>query len=258
MSSLLATCAVALYLVAPSTLWAQGTSSSYFMVQGPLGSGGAYQTYKFRVEYTGQLTIPGYQPTPPGTPVPLVNTGEALIAAIFGNGVATASGIYSNSVGTMSPSYGIPYSFQMAGGPEVIPGSYPDGPQWGYFAAGGTYSNFYVDPPDINITLASGVWTQSPVGLSTRYLTNGSFDAYTFGALTPTGEEDAWGFPIYDFASPVGVQPTLADFSGVEMLVSASGLPYNVYLIVPEPSRALFLVLGIGLVIVRRSRGRLV
>jgi hypothetical protein len=146
----------------------------------------------------------------------------------------------------------------MAGGPAVIPGPYPDGSQWGYFAAGGTYSNFFETPPVINGALAPGVWTSSPVGMGTRYLTNGSFDAYTFGALTPTGEDDAWGWPIYDFAAPVGVQPTLADFSGIEMLVSATGLPYSVYLIVPEPSRALFLVLGIGLVIVRRSRGRLV
>jgi hypothetical protein len=228
------------------------------MVQGPLAPGGAFETYKFRVEYTGVLTIPGYQPTPPGTPEPLVNSGEALLVSIFGNGVTVPSGTYTNSLGTAVAGGGFLSGFQMSGGALTFSGSYPDGPQWGYFAAGGTYSNFFEDPV-IHGTFDPGVWTQAPVGMSTRYLADGSFDAWSFGVMTPTGELDPWGYPIYDNASPVGVTPTLGDFSGplyAETKVSADGLPYTVYRImaVPEPCRALFLLLGVTAIFTRRSR----
>jgi hypothetical protein len=259
LSSLLATCVVVLSFVASSTLRAQATSSSYFMVQGPLGAGGAFETFKFRVEYSGMLTIPGYQP-PVGPPQPLVNSGEALLVSIFGNGVTVPSGTYTNSVGTAVVGGGFLSGFQMAGGALTFSGSYPDGPQWGYFAAGGTYVNYFEDPV-INGTFDSGVWTQSPVGMSTRYLTDGSFDAWSYGLLTPTDEEDPWGFPIFDNAPPVGVLPTLADFSGpgyMETLISAGGLPYSVYRItaVPEPGRALLFLVGTVALVARRSRKR--
>lgn len=251
LSSLLATCAVALVSAVPLTLKA---ASSYFMVQGPLGPGGTYQTYKFRVEYSGVLTIPGYN----ATASPLVNSGEALMAAVFGNGVTAATGVYSNSVGTATIPGGFLQSFQMAGGPAVAAGIWPTGPQWGSFSAGGTYVDTWADPV-INGVYAPGVWTEAKTGMATRYLSDGSFDAWAYGTMTDTGLDDEWGFDIMAFAPPTGVTPTLADFSGAgyaETKVSANGLSYSVYLItaVPEPGRMLLCLLGFTAVIARRSR----
>lgn len=226
------------------------------MVQGPLGVGGTSQTYKFRVEYSGALTIPGFQPTPPGVPVPFVNTGQALMAAVFGNGVTTADGVYSNSVGTAGAGGGFLSSFQMAGGPLVASGwNYPIDPQWGAFSAGGSYINTFPDP-DISGTYDPGIWTEAKTGMSTRYLSDGSFDAWVYGTMTETEFLDEWGYPIVTFAPPTGVTPTLADFSGIETKVSANGLSYSVYLItaVPEPGRMLLCLLGFTAVIARRSR----
>jgi hypothetical protein len=251
LSSFLATCAVVLVSAVPLTLEA---ASSYFMVQGPLGAGGTYQTYKFRVEYSGVLTIPGYN----AEETPLVNSGEALIAAVFGNGVTTESGVYSNSVGTATIPGGFLSSFQMAGGSSVAAGIWPTGPQWGAFSAGGTYVDTWADPV-INGVYTPGIWTEAKTGMATRYLSDGSFDAWVYGNMSPTDFEDEWGFPIMTFAPPTGVTPTLADFSGsgyTETKVSANGLSYSVYLItaVPEPGRMLLCLLGITAVIARRSR----
>lgn len=255
LSSLLATCAVAFLTAVPHALEA---ASSYLTIQGPLGSGGTYQTYKFRVEYSGVLTIPGFQPDPPGVPVPFVNTGEALIAAVFGNGVTTANGIYSNSVGTATIPGGFLSSFQMTGGSSISAGVWPTGPQWGSFSAGGTYVDTWATPV-INGVYDSGIWTESKTGMATRYLSDGSFDAWAYGNMTDTGFEDEFGFPIMTFAPPTGVTPTLADFSGpgyTETKVSANGLAYSVYLItaVPEPGRMLLCLLGVTAVMARRSR----
>jgi hypothetical protein len=254
LSSLLAPCAVALMAVAPLSLWAQ-TSSSYFMLQGPLGPSGAYVTEKFRVEYTGTLQLTGFSSD-------AQNSGLTLVAAIFGNGSMAPSGTYTNSVGTVEAGGGFLSGFQLSGGGMVYGGAWPTGPQWGYFAAGGTYVNTFADPV-INGVYEPGLWTEAKTGMATRYLTNGSFDAWSYGLMTDTGMDDEWGFDIYAFASPVGVQPTLADFSGpsyMETLVSGTGLPYSVYRItaVPEPGRAVLFLAGAVAMVVRRSRRSLV
>ncbi|WP_211325638.1 PEP-CTERM sorting domain-containing protein [Roseimicrobium gellanilyticum] len=248
---------MALTLLAPASLWAQsGTSSSYFMLQGPLGPGGAYVTEKFRVEYTGLLTIPGYQPAPPGSPQPLVNSGEALLVSIFGNGVTVPSGTYTNSVGTVEAGGGFLSGFQLSGGGMVYPGPWPFGAQWNYFVSGGSYENTFADPVEIG-NYPDATWTWSYTGMSDRYLEDGSIDAWSYAAGTQVGE-DEWG-PIMVPPLPSGVQPTLADFSGpgyMETLISGSGLPYSVYRIsaVPEPGRAMLLLVGAIVIVARRSR----
>lgn len=249
LSSLLVTSLVALAIAVPTPLQA---ASSYFMIQGPLGAGGSYETYKFRVEYSSVLNIPGFATEDN-------NSGFAMLAAIFGNGVNEPTGIYSNSVGTVAAPGAFLQSFQMAGGSPVASGIYPTGPQWGYFASGGTYVNTWADPV-INGTYDPGIWTESKTGMTTRYLADGSFDAWSFGVMTDTGEDDEFGFDIYAFAPPVDVTPTLGDFTGAlyaETKISADGLPYTVYRItsVPEPGRMLLMLVALGgMVLVRRSR----
>ncbi len=244
----LATCATALTLATSAPLQA---ASSYFLLQGPLAPGGAYETYKFRVEYTGVLSITGFTPEEQ-------NSGLTLMAAVFGNGAAVPSGTYTNGVGSMVAPGGFLQGFQITGGNLTYSGAYPTGPQWGYFASGGTYVNTFADPV-INGTYDPGLWTEGKTGMSTRYLTDGSFDAWSFGLMTDTGQDDEWGFDIFAFAPPVGVTPTLGDFTGsqyTETKVSGTGLPYSVYRItsVPEPGRAFLLLLGASAVLMRRSR----
>jgi hypothetical protein len=248
LSSFLATCAVAFLTAVPHSLEA---ASSYFMVQGPLGGGGAYETYKFRVEYTGVLSIPGFSASEQ-------NSGHTMLAALFGTGTYQASGTYSNSLGTVKIPSSFMNSFQMAGGPEVGAGIYPTGPQWGYFVAGGSYVNEFPGMPTTSGDYDSSAWTSSYTGVNGRYLEDGSIDAWSHAVMTDTGIDDDWG-DVMIFTPPVGVLPTLADFSGsgyTETKVSANGLSYSVYLItaVPEPGRMLLCLLGVTAVIARRSR----
>jgi hypothetical protein len=250
LSSLLATCAVALLTVAPLSLWAQsGTSSSYFMLQGPLGPTGGYVTEKFRVEYTGTLQISGFSSN-------AQNSGLTLLAAVFGNGTMAPTGVYTNSVGTADAGGGFLSGFQLSGGGMVFPGPWPYGAQWNYFVSGGSYLNTFPDPDEIG-NYPDAAWTWSFTGMSDRFLENGSIDAWSYAAGTQVGE-DEWG-PIMVPPLPSGVQPTLADFSGpsyMETLISGSGLPYSVYRIsaVPEPGRAMLFLVGAVVIVARRSR----
>lgn len=232
--------------------WGTGyAASSYFLLQGTFGPNGEYETHKFRVEYDTTLQVTGLDSA-------YQNTGVALLAAIFSNGTASPTGVYSNSIGTVDASGGFLTSFALGGGAPVFAGAYPSGPQWGYFAAGGSYIDTWGGTSG---SYAAGIWTQTASGMDTRYLTDGSYDAWTLANMIPTGVFDEWG-QIYNFGPPNpagGNQPLLADFAGsgyIEQKVSADGLGYSVYRVtaVPEPGRALLLLVGVCGATLRRRR----
>lgn len=250
LSSLLATCAVAFLTAVPHSLEA---ASSYFMIQGPLSPVGGYETYKFRVEYTGVLSVPGLAAERQGT-------GYALIGAIFGTGSAPTGGMFTNSVGSAQFSGTFLSGFGMGTGSVVTAGwNYPADPQWNYFVSGGSYVNTY--PPESPTTgpYDNSAWTSSYTGSTDRYIINGSIDAWSFAQHYYSGIDDPVYGPIFFPPLPTGVNPTLGDFTGsgyMETLVSGTGLPYSVYRItaVPEPGRMLLCLLGVTAVISRRSR----
>ena len=114
---------------------------------------------------------------------------------------------------------------------------------WSYWAAGGDYDDEY------SFVTSPNGWNGSGTGYTARLLGNGSFDGWGYGGF------DLDYNPV---AYPTGVGTTAGGFADLTTIVASgtglNGLTYNVFAVaVPEPSRAILLLLG-GMALVMRRR----
>jgi len=160
--------------------------TSYLLFQGPFGSGGAEETFKFQVTYsTGSLV-----------------TGQDLLNYILGT--PASNGTYTDAYGTPYPyftstngangagyldfSYGagaslFAQSFTLNGTSVAMDPSYDPG--WNYYVAGGSGSG------NGGAYDNDGSWVFSNDGSDTRQIADGSFDGWVFGASGANGENPA-------------------------------------------------------------------
>jgi len=198
--------------------------TSYLLIQGPFGSGGAEQSFKWQVNYpTGQL-----------------ENGLDLLKAVFGSPTLTGSfsdafnGTYDLwTAGNPTQGMGLidfnnnnltaPFavSFTVASTTVTMPTDYSLG--WHYYVAGGgaNLGNGYDN---------NGDWIFSQDGALTRSLADGSFDSWVFGDFSAT-------------VAGAANTPTTPDFSSATVIN------------VPEPAGAGLLIFG-GAVLGWRRRRR--
>jgi len=188
--------AIVVWLVA--SLTGRATSvTSHLLIQGPFGAGAALETHQWKVRYdSGQLS-----------------TGQDLLAAVFGQPVL--NGTYTDAFSAVFPYYSSGNSIQGAGylqfnsapglfvesftvrGTKVAqPTDYSS--YWSYHVAGGAF------PP--------GSWLYSGVGVYSRAIGEGSFDAFVFG-------------PDFPIGTVVGAEnaPVTSNFAGASFLKKDSG-----------------------------------
>ena len=199
--------------------------TSYLLVQGPFGSGGATETFKWQVNYpTGQL-----------------ETGLDLLQAVFGP--LSRNGSFSDNFGgtydqwvTGNNTQGLslidfnnnnltaPFalSFTLDSTAVIMPPDYSS--TWAYYVAGGgsNLGNGYDN---------NGDWTFSQDGALDRTLVDGSFDSWVFGD----------GSEVVDGS---GNTPTTPNFVGATVVN------------VPEPTSGALLILGAGGMLTAFSRRR--
>ena len=204
-------------------------ATSYLLVQGPFGSGGATQTFKWQVNYSnGQLV-----------------TGQDLLKAVFGTPVSTGTyddaffGTYpyltstngSLAAGYISFSEGpFPESFTINGTKVAQDTDYD--PFWYYQVSKGTDTSSTVYP--------SGLWTEAQAGAVSRFLTDGSFDSWTFGpfGVSVAGSDGSTGTSLVN-------DPVASSFSGATVINLAAA---------PEPGRMMLLATGLLVAGLRRRR----
>jgi len=235
---------MAVWLLA-STLAHASTSTSYLLISGTFGPGGAMETYKWEVIYpTGDLI-----------------TGQDLLNTIFGSPPPVATGTYSDPTLGTYPSYTVGNSSQGAeylnfGGGDFFTVSFTlnSAPVatiddtgtastlgWNYYVAGGsgtqsgdTYAN-------------NGAWIFSNDGQTGRVLQNGSFDGWVYG---DTGTD-----PNYD---PVGSAVTIDGTDDApEASNFAAGDPnFAIITFIPEPDTWALLAVGAAGVALATARRR--
>jgi hypothetical protein len=200
--------------------------TSYLLIQGPFGSGGAEATFKWQVIY----------------PNGVLQYGRDLLSAVFGP--PTLSGTYTDAFSGTYEYYtagnattGVGYidfgttpgqldtplviSYTLGGVAVAMDSDYSPG--YNYYVAGGSGAQNYPN---------SGAWTFSQDGTSTRTLADGSYDGWVYGNTFPEA-------PI----NGAGNTPTTANFAGATVVV------------VPEPASAALLLLGMGgLLALKRRR----
>ena len=122
-------------------------------------------------------------------------------------------------------------AFTLGGTTLTMDPSYSPG--WNYYVAGGAGSEgSNPSPPPYGQPYPSGKLLYSNDGSTSRTLANGSFDGWVFGDTN-------------DPATIVGVNPNSADFTDATVINLGS---------VPEPSRILLLLGGLGMMALRRGR----
>lgn len=196
-------------------------ATSYLLIQGEFNALTAgEETYKWRVNYNaGELV-----------------TSLDLLNAIFG--VPTANGTYDDDFGGTYPyltagnsTTGASY-FDFGGGSLFLESfklnstnvaMNPDyDPSWSTHVAGGSGSNHGGAYPN------TGIWTYSDDGITTRQISDGSFDGWVFGSSSFNSGND----------------PLLTNFSGATIIN---------YSATPEPGRSVLLLLG-GIALATRRR----
>jgi len=191
--------------------------TSYLLIQGPFGSGGAEETFQWRVNYQAGLLV----------------DGEDLLTAVFGP--TALDGSYMDEYGGTYPYltassggqamgaidfYGSPFVISFTLNSTTVAQDPSYSPGWNYYVAGGGDNGGAGYASD-------GTWDYSNDGLDSRTLADGSFDAWVFGSTD--------NLPMIDGQANA---PTAADF--------ASATVVN---IVPEPSTTGLLVLAaVGIV----------
>ncbi len=198
---------------------AQG-AVSYLLIQGEFdGASAGLETYKWKVDYN---------------PSTLLITTQDLLLAVAGPSTFAATYLYS---GTYVDSLAINGTTitEILGGPN-------SGTSWFNMVSGGSFDTTWSAP--LSGIYPANIWTQSH-GISERDLANNSFDAFVYGEFDNT---------YYPTVTVNGIQPTIADFTGTETLVSSAG-GVSIYSIAaaPEPSRSILLLLA-GIALVTRRR----
>ena len=198
--------------------------TSYLLLQGPFGSGGAEETFQWQINYpTGELvsgmdllnTILG-SPSFSGSNYPTY-FGSLQPYWIAGNSTQGAGYInYSGTATTGSTLLTNPFLAAVTLDSTTVAQDSEYINIWNYYVAGGG-SNY-------GAGYANGAWLYSNDGLLSRSLVNGSFDAWVFGS-------------VYDLSGVDGANnaPTAADFSGATVIT-----------VVPEPGGAALQLSGMG------------
>jgi hypothetical protein len=207
-----------LALVLLASLSRVQADTSYLLIQGPFGSGGAPETFKWQVNYQpGQLET-GFDliTTVFGTPTP-----DGTFPDIFGgpHNLWTA-GNSTQGIGIMDFANGdgileSPFIVSLTLNSTQVTSDVSLSPGWtSYVAGGGSNQGNGYD---------NGVWSFSQDGLLSRTLVDGSYDAWVYGitfgdsAVTVDGVEN---------------DPVAPNFAGATVIN------------VPEPSSAMLLIVG--------------
>jgi hypothetical protein len=238
---------------------------SYLLIQGPFGSGGATESYKWQVDYpTGSLI-----------------TGQDLLDSIFGTPVADGAvqndpdfgGYpYFTSTSPTNPGFGATYA-------SFGPGDYfalsftinsitidtndltsatspsPGGTSttgWNYYVAGGNGNGAIFTPPGTFSYGAypAGEWGFSNDAADTRFLSNDSFDGWIYG---DTGLNS-------DFlpATSGSTTAVIDDSSNSDDPLDFSNNGANDFLAVvnvPEPAAPVLLCGALAVIAFRRRKG---
>lgn len=204
--------------------------TSYLLIQGPFGAGGAEATFKWQVNYqagvlqTGQDLLDAVFGSPSLSGTYMDGFGFTYQNWVAGNGVKGADYIDFNNSSFSAP---FVVSFTLNSTSVAQTADYNTG--WIYYLAGGgsNLGNGYDN---------DGAWTFGQDGTLSRSLVNGSFDAFVYGATS-------FGDPV-TFVDGANNAPTAPNFVGVTVI--------NV---VPEPaSAALMVFCGGGMLALLKRR----
>jgi hypothetical protein len=200
---------------------ASKADTSYLLIQGPFGAGGAEETFKWKVDYqTGALVS--------GQDLLFTILGNPSLSGTFADGFGGQYSQYTSGNSTKGASY-IDFgggslfaiSFTLGGTTLTMDPSYSPG--WNYYVAGGSGSQTY----------DNGTWTYSNDGQGSRTLADGSFDAWVYGGTFPAAT-----------IGGSGNTPTTSDFASATAVQA-----------VPEPSSIAFMLLGAGALVALRGCG---
>lgn len=228
----------------------------YFLIQGNFDtSSPSVETYKWMVD----------------DPNNVLQKGQDVMNAIFGN-PGTVSGPVSTTgagfrvdatyYGTFNPPAYFYEAFTFLGLPgtaddvtlEAVFGDMDnDGLGWGYYNAGGSYTDSFFSNPTFG-EYGDGAWYSGQSGTTSRSLLgNGvpetTFDAWVYGAD---------GYASGNAATVQGSEndPLVEDFTGINNLIQQYGNGVSVYSIAaaPEPQRAILFIFGVAAVLGVRRR----
>ena len=201
------------------------TPFSDLLIQGDFGSGGALANYEWQVNYSSGTQL----------------TGQTLLNAVFGTPVDQKTTYDGYELFKATSTQGSVSYIDFGGGSYFMVGATLGGttltmdpsfsPGWNYYVAGGAGSNGSAND-GTGQPYASGVWTYSEDGSTTRTEASGSYDAWVFGDTNNP-------------SPPSGVSPAPASFTSATVINLSAA---------PEPSRAVLLFAGLGLLVFRRAR----
>ena len=191
---------------------------SYLMIQGPFGSGGSTQTLKWQVNYNAGTLVTGYDLLKAvfGTPVAAGTYDDAFFTTYnyFTSGNSTQGAGFIDFGGG---SY-FTESFTLGGTKVAQTTDYATG--WNYYAAGGSYAN--------------GTWAYSNDGITTRTLTDGSFDGWVYGNTYPSAT-----------ITGSGTAPLASNFTSATVINLSAA---------PEPGRVALCGVALAALALRRLR----
>lgn len=227
----LASLTLALALSANS---AQG-AVSYLLIQGNFDGVPGMETSRWQVTYNPATLITGYDLLKfvLGSPSPIALHTEATSTSVWTADATTWKATYDTTYGSHFIS-----SFTRNGIDLTSNFSISQG--WNYYVAGGggSYGSNYIGAPYLPSS-----WTFSNDGSETRTLSDGSFDAWTFGS---TGIYDPDTFEeLVPPDTVVGYSPLAANFSGATVNLAPAAAP--------EPGRSMLLLFA-GMALISRRR----